>query len=100
MRWLNRIPLLVLAGAIDLTVAPAQEPIPANSYLLHVTVTDANARPLAGAEISLDGAVAGITDTTGQYYLARKPLPSKSHTVAASLKGFGTTSRRVPRLSE
>ena len=100
MRWFNLILVLVFVHAIDLAVTPAQDRMPAELYTLHVTVTDAAARPLAGAEIRLDDEVAGITDITGQYYLARKPLPDGSHSVTASFPGFVTTSRTVARLSE
>jgi hypothetical protein len=100
MRWFNLIVVLVFVHAIDLAVAPAQDRMPAELYMLHVTATDAAARPLPGAEIRLDDEVAGITDITGQYYLARKPLPDGSHSVTASFPGFVTTSRTVARLSE
>jgi len=100
MRSCSLIFVLVLLSVGDLAIALAQNRIASDLYMLHVTITDPAARPLAGAEIRLDDEVAGITDVTGQYYLARKPLPERSHTITASFPGFVTTSRTVARLSE
>lgn len=82
------------------TMAQGQDRIPPDLFMLHVTVIDAAAHPLADAEIRLDDDVVGTTDETGQYYLARKPLAAGTHSVSARLLGFATISRTVPRLSE
>src|SRR5580704_13715393 len=89
--------VIILVSVCNLAVVCAQDLVPSNLYLLHVTVTDLASKPLVGAEIRLDDELVGITDVTGQYYMARKPLPDGSHSVSASFFGLATISRTVPR---
>lgn len=68
--------------------------LPKTAFLLHLSVIDRSSRPLAGAEIRLDGEPTGLTDATGQYYLSRKPLTGE-HTVRVGLAGYQTFSSTV-----
>src|SRR5579871_2602993 len=92
--------VMILVSACNLAVVRAQDRVPSDLYLLHLTITDLTSKPLVGAEIRLDDELVGITDVTGQYYMARKPLPEGSHSVSASFFGLATISRTVPRLAE
>ncbi|HLJ23839.1 MAG TPA: alpha/beta hydrolase [Candidatus Acidoferrales bacterium] len=91
---------MILSLSAGHLVVCAQVQVPSNLYLLHVTVTDLASKPLVGAEILLDDELVGITDVTGQYYMARKPLPDGDHSVSASFIGLSTIARTVPRLAE
>src|SRR5579862_2420839 len=90
----------VFLSASHLDILCAQDRVPPELYLLHVTVTDLSAKPLVGAEIRFDDELVGITDATGQYYMARKPLLDGDHSVSASFLGLATISRTLPRLAE
>jgi hypothetical protein len=68
--------LLWLLAAIGLCMSSvsAQTDVPPLLYLLRLNVTDAKGAKLSGADVSLDGAIIGITDSDGEYFLARKPM--------------------------
>lgn len=86
---------LFFVAAAFLPAVKPQSPIPANLYLLRISVTDDAGRPAAEAEVRLDGIVIGITDADGQYCLGRKPGVVGSHEVSVSLSGFKTAARPV-----
>ncbi|HZQ62466.1 MAG TPA: alpha/beta fold hydrolase [Casimicrobiaceae bacterium] len=69
--------------------------IPASLYLLAVTARDGNGKAVAGADVALDETVVGVTDDSGQYYLARKPLPPGTHTLSVSRAGYTKFTRDV-----
>ena len=91
----------VLIGVVALLafVAPARGLIPSGAYLLHVTVVDPANRGLPGAEIRVDDTVAGVTDDSGQNYMARRPIPDGPHTVSVNRQGFALASRTVKDLA-
>ena len=98
--FLYRILLVILlVSAYEFAIVRAQDRVPSDLYMLHVTVTDLTGKPLVGAEIRLDDEVAGFTDDTGQYYISRRPLPDGTHSVSASFRGLATISQTVARLA-
>lgn len=50
---------------------------------------------MPGADVALDDTVIGVTDDSGQYYLARKPLPPGAHTLSVSRAGFARVTQEV-----
>jgi len=93
------------AAAQKQTVVPApaaQAPtagnagaVPAHLFLLAVSVTDPDGRPIVGAEVALDESLLGFTDETGQYYLARKLLSASPHTLSVTRAGFDRFSQPI-----
>jgi hypothetical protein len=96
---LYRFGVLISVAPLLAFVVPAQGLIPASAYLLHVTVVDSANRGLPSAEIRVDDTVAGVTDDTGQYYMARRPIPEGPHTISVSRRGFTIASRTVRDLA-
>ncbi len=98
MQWYFR-----LSPALALTLlaasAAAQTAVPANAYLVHVSVVTSNNRRLAGAEIRVDDTVMGVTDDDGQYYMARRPMRDGAHVISAAREGFETASRTIAQLA-
>jgi esterase/lipase superfamily enzyme len=90
----------VYVASLLAMAAAAQTVVPADAYLLHITVVDGANRTLPGSEIRIDNTVAGVTDDTGQYYMARRPVPDGPHTLSVSRRGFMTASRTVNDLSK
>jgi len=98
MRWYFR-----LSPAIALTLfvvsAAAQRAVPANAYLIHVSVVSSNNRKLPGVEIRVDDTVVGVTDDDGQYYMRRRPMRDGVHVISATREGFETASRTNAQLA-
>lgn len=80
--------------------ASAQSTVPVEWYLMHVSVTDRQDRPMPGVEIRLDDTIVGMTDDGGQYYMARKPISGGIHSLFARFPGFGIESRTVRDLAQ
>ena len=87
--------IVLLVSAAGARAADIPGAIPSNLYLLAVTVTDNEEHPVAGAEIALDGSPLGLTDVTGQYYLARKPIAPGPHSLGVNCVGFAKVSRSI-----
>lgn len=87
--------IALLIWAAGARAADIQGAIPSNLYLLAVTVTDREEHPIAGAEVALDGIPLGLTDVTGQYYLARKPIAPGPHSLGVNCVGFAKVSRSI-----
>jgi len=94
--------LILVAGFVIgfEALASAKSAIPTGSYLVHVTVTDRQGRPKPGVEIRIDDTIVGVTDDGGQYYMARKPIPTGTHIISARLPGFATASRTLNTLDQ
>ena len=93
---LSRSLLRLLAGiGLGILSVWAQTGASPLLYLLRLDVTGAKGAKLSGADVRLDGAIIGVTDSDGEYFLARKPMPAAPHTLSVSLPGFETYSRDV-----
>jgi esterase/lipase superfamily enzyme len=64
-------------------------------YLLAVSVSDGKQQPIARADVVLDGEVLGLTDDSGRYFLARRPLPPGAHRLEVSRTGYETREQSV-----
>lgn len=93
------VPFLLIC-ATRCFVADAQTAIPADLFLLRLTLTDLSGKPLSGADVLLNDTVLGLTDDTGVYCLARKPLSPGPYTLSVSRQGFQKASQSVTLPSE
>ena len=86
---LSRSLLRLLAGVgLSIVAVSAQTGASSLLYLLRLNVTDAKGAKVSGADVRLDGTIIGVTDSGGEYFLARKPMPAAPHTLGISLPGF------------
>ncbi len=85
-------PFLTLAA---LALGPAAAPLAAQATgTIRGSVVSENARPLAGAQVSIPGTgVGALTNSTGQFLLLN--VPSGQHAVRVQMLGYGTSERQV-----
>lgn len=69
--------------------------IPDSALLLQVKVSDSAGRPIANADVELDGTLLGLTDDSGAYLMPRREIPHKTYTLAVGLQGYETSRRSI-----